>query len=176
MRLVLLTLCLSLCVFVSCNHLQFANFLGPKFKWGSQVEQEWTNVTSFTLEIGLLKEKPLQINYLNSYCYANESTVSTSKKLPDIASVPISPTNTSSWIVPGLILIGKKPTPQDVDHLLSVGVNTFISLIGEYDSQKYKSEEYPASMANKHPISMESQQKTIEFIHYPVQVDTYKYS
>ena len=74
--------------------------------------------------------------------------------LPDPQALPAPPTHTSNWLVPGRVLIGERPGgswPQgpggpDALALAEAGVTTFVSLVGEYSTQRYREREYPSDL------------------------------
>ena len=72
------------------------------------------------------------------------------------------PTYASNWLIPGRLLIGERPdkTRTKFSKLLGAGVNTFVSLIGEYDLKGYR-KKYPME-CRKHA------KQTIHFIHFPI--------
>ena len=88
--------------------------------------------------------------------------------LPDPRSLPAPPTGTSNWLVPGHVLIGERPggswpqTPAGPDALTlaDAGVTTFVSLIGEYSSERYRDLEYPSDLRRA--------VRDADFLHFPV--------
>ena len=88
--------------------------------------------------------------------------------LPDPRSLPVPPTGTSNWLVPGHVLIGERPggswpqTPAGPDALTlaDAGVTTFVSLIGEYSSERYREREYPSDLRRA--------ARDANFLHFPV--------
>ena len=75
--------------------------------------------------------------------------------LPDPRALPVSPTHTSNWLVPGSLIIGAHPSSDDVQALMAAGVTTFVSLIGEYTTEEYRKQRYPAEVA-------------AHFVHFPI--------
>lgn len=75
--------------------------------------------------------------------------------LPDPRALPESPTYESTWLVPGHLIIGSEPGDPQVSALLDAGVTTFVSLIGEYNTEHYRNMVYPA-------------RTTANFLHFPV--------
>eukprot|EP00658_Telonema_sp_P-2_P018532 TRINITY_DN17273_c0_g1_i1.p1 TRINITY_DN17273_c0_g1~~TRINITY_DN17273_c0_g1_i1.p1 ORF type:complete len:405 (+),score=80.96 TRINITY_DN17273_c0_g1_i1:170-1384(+) len=80
--------------------------------------------------------------------------------LPDPTSLPEPPTECSNWLIPGHLAIGEMPSAQDALDLSAAGVTTFVSLIGEYTTDKWLNREYPMSLTQK--------QKPAHFVHFPV--------
>jgi hypothetical protein len=66
--------------------------------------------------------------------------------LPNPHKLPQAPTATSNWVVPGHLIIGEHPRMCDVHELIAAGVTMFVSLVGEYSSNEYYGEKYPAKM------------------------------
>ncbi len=88
--------------------------------------------------------------------------------LPDPQALPAPPTHTSNWLVPGHVLIGERPGgtwPQgpggpDALALADAGVTTFVSLVGEYSSQRYRQREYPSDLLREG--------RAADFLHFPI--------
>ncbi len=59
-------------------------------------------------------------------------------------------------------MIGMHPHPRDLPALLAAGITTFVSLIGEYTTQVYRTDMYPAHVTDlpSHP--------SVHFIHFPI--------
>lgn len=84
--------------------------------------------------------------------------------LDEIAALlPESPTANSNWLVSGKLIIGEHPAASDAVKLKDAGVNTFVSLIGEYNFDTFKSK-YPSAVA---AIASELVEP-VHFIHFPI--------
>ena len=85
-----------------------------------------------------------------------------------LSSLPPSPTNSSNWLIPNRLIIGEHPSGKEAVNLINLaGVNTFVSLIGEYSSAKYRNDHYPKqikSMLDSHS----DRGQFIRFMHYPI--------
>lgn len=79
-------------------------------------------------------------------------------------AIPTAPTDSSNWLIPGRLLIGEHPSKKEVRALLDAGVDTFVSLIGEYRFPQYKEAQYPAAIASmQHELTV-----PVSFLHFPV--------
>lgn len=82
--------------------------------------------------------------------------------------LPPSPTFSSNWLIPGRLIIGEHPSNQDAVELVQqAGVNTFVSLIGEYSATKYRLQHYPKAVEAF--LSSEKGEGSVQFLHYPIQ-------
>ena len=88
---------------------------------------------------------------------------------PSLAAVA-GPTEGSNWLVPGHLIIGTMPTVADAEALLGAGVNTFCSLIGEWDPARYHEREYPAGLARQSRAHREGPLATVDavFLHFGI--------
>ena len=88
---------------------------------------------------------------------------------PSLAAVA-GPTEGSNWLVPGHLIIGTMPTVADAEALLGAGVNTFCSLIGEWDPARYHEREYPAGLARQSRAHREGPLAKVDavFLHFGI--------
>ena len=82
-------------------------------------------------------------------------------------NLPESPNSISNWLIPGKLIIGSHPSDSrdDVRTLVAAGVDTFVSLIGEYTFEKYQSTKYPAQIIQQ---ACFSSPKPINCLHFPI--------
>ena len=86
-------------------------------------------------------------------------------------SLPPSPTNNSNWLIPGKLIIGEHPRypkPNDVITLIEAGVDTFVSLIGEYSLETFQSSNYPAAFSPKPTGLGLNVSRPVRFYHFPI--------
>lgn len=75
--------------------------------------------------------------------------------------MPPAPTDGSNWLIPSKLIIGEHPSKRDVSALIDAGIDTFVSLIGEYDLNSYTTNQYPSTL-------LLDGHKTVDFVHFPV--------
>mmetsp|Transcript_13808 Transcript_13808/g.22999 ORF Transcript_13808/g.22999 Transcript_13808/m.22999 type:complete len:472 (+) Transcript_13808:61-1476(+) len=64
----------------------------------------------------------------------------------ETVNLPPAPTASSNWLIPGKLIIGEHPKANDMPALLEAGIDTFVSLIGEYSTEVFKNEKYPQQL------------------------------
>lgn len=77
--------------------------------------------------------------------------------LTEVSDLPAPPTNNSNWLIPDRLLIGSFPRGNDVDNLVNCGINTFVSLNGEF-SFDYYLQSYPNEIDHE----------KCNFLHFPI--------
>jgi hypothetical protein len=98
-----------------------------------------------------------------------------------VQSLPVSPIDSSNWLVPHRLIIGEHPSTREAVALVQVArVNTFLSLIGEYSTAQYRQQHYPrgveqhlASLAATSDTSADTDTacgvvRRVDFLHYPI--------
>lgn len=80
--------------------------------------------------------------------------------------IPVAPTRSSNWLIPGRLIIGGYPSNTDAVHLVKTsGVDTFVNLEGRDTEETYRSQMYPAAIA----AMVTGLADQIRFIHFPIE-------
>ena len=89
--------------------------------------------------------------------------------------LPTSPPPSSNWLIPGRLVIGEHPSEQDaLDLVQQTGVNTFVSLIGEYSVAQYRKQHYPRAIEKMLLLTRGGATgggagEGVQCLHYPIQ-------
>lgn len=79
--------------------------------------------------------------------------------------IPVSPTRSSNWLIPGRLLIGEYPTIDNATHLVqTASIDCFVNLVGTDTVEAYRHHLSPATQAG----SASSQALKVNFIHFPI--------
>ena len=143
-------------------HADFADILRPDASHGSWAE---FTITKTVVLAASVAETEAKATSTASACEPLHSWYPTTP-LAELTTLPVAPTANSNWLIPSKLIIGEHPSKFDMNALLDAGVDTFVSLIGEYSATLYQNKQYPLFVSSS--LEERPHVPAVNFMHFPV--------
>lgn len=88
----------------------------------------------------------------------------------EMEDLPMAPTATSNWLIPGKLLLGTKPgayvrnSTKELKSYLNAGIRTFVCLIGEYRTTDAFMNAYPSQASRMKELNV----GRVNFVHFRI--------